>query len=81
MAMTGTTSSLNRDTLCTPPHIITRVIAASNAAIHSRGKPKQALKASEMVLDCTELKAKPNVSVMSTANVTAHQRLCKPFWI
>ena len=47
----------------------------------SRGKPKQALKASEMVLDCTELKAKPNVSVMSTANVTAHQRLCKPFWI
>ncbi|GFI52585.1 hypothetical protein IMSAGC021_00889 [Muribaculaceae bacterium] len=78
IAITGTTISLTREMRCTPPQIMARVSRQRTPAVASRGIANEALSASEMVFDCTELNANPNVSVISTAKVTAHQRLCRP---
>ena len=81
MAITGTTISLKREMRCIPPNITTSVITDMMAPTIAGSHPKETLAAAVMVFACTELKASPNVMVMSTANVTAHHRLPRPFCI
>ena len=66
--MTGTMTLLTRAMRCTPPKMMTTVSAVTMPPTTAWSKPKAFSNAAQSVLLCTELKAKPKVTVMSTAN-------------
>jgi len=77
-AMTGTTRLLTRAMRWIPPKITTRVSSVSPTPIQRWSRPKAPSHAAQIVLLCTELKAKPKVTEISTAKSTPIQRRPSP---
>ena len=63
---------------CTPPNITANVIAVITNPSHARSVPNDSLKASVIVLDCTELNNSPKEMEMMTAKIFHIQRLTNP---
>ena len=77
-AMTGTTTPLTRAIRWMPPKMTSSVSSVRPAPTQWWAKPKAPSQAAQIVLLCTELKAKPNVTEISTAKRTPIQRLPSP---
>ena len=76
--MTGTTPPLTRAIRWMPPKMTSSVSSVRPAPTQWWAKPKAPSQAAQIVLLCTELKAKPNVTEISTAKRTPIQRLPSP---
>ncbi len=76
--MTGTTTPLTRAMRCMPPKITPSVSSVRAMPTQWWSKPKAPSHAAQIVLLCTELKAKPNVTEISTAKTTPIQRRPSP---
>ena len=80
-AIMGTIMLLTLAMRCTPPKIISSVAMVITPPTMAWSKPNACSKAAHSVLLCTELKAKPKVIVMSTANTVPIHGCFNPFRI
>lgn len=69
-AIIGTITPLTRAMRRMPPKMMSSVSAVSTTPTHTRSAPKVPSHAAQIVLLCTELKANPKVTEISTANST-----------
>ena len=69
-AIIGTITPLTRAMRRMPPKMMSSVSAVSTTPTHTRSAPKAPSHAAQIVLLCTELKANPKVTEISTANST-----------
>ena len=80
-AIIGTIILLTRAMRRIPPKMMRRVSAVSIPPNTVWSKPKACSAAAQIVLLCTELKAKPNVILISTAKSIPIQGCFNPFFI
>ena len=77
--MTGTITPLTRAMRWMPPKMMRSVSAVSPTPIQCGSSPKAPSHAAQIVLLCTELKANPNVTEISTANSSPIHRFPSPY--